>query len=77
MSTFKIADRNDICLLGDFNIDYNKQRNQNHHLLEQFASQFGLSQIIKGFTCVTENSRSLIDLLFGNNSHRIVQSGVL
>lgn len=36
-----------------------------------------VSQIIKEFTRVTENSRSLIDLLFVNNSHRIVQSGVL
>ena len=68
---------NDIFLLGDFIIDYSKQRNQIRRLLEQFASQFGLSQIIKEFTSVTENPRSLIDLLFGNSTHRIVQSGVL
>ena len=77
ISAFEIADRNHISLLGDFNIVYSKQRNQNRRLLEQFVSQFGISQIIKEFTRVTEISRSLLDLLFVNNSHRIVQSGVL
>lgn len=51
MSTFEIADRNDICLLGDFNIDYSKQRNQNRRLLEQFASQFGLTDYKGVYTC--------------------------
>ena len=51
MSTFEIADRNDICLLGDLNIDYSKQRNQNRRLLEQFASQFGLTDYKGVYTC--------------------------
>jgi hypothetical protein len=36
-----------------------------------------MKQLIGEHTRITESSKTLIDLLFVNNEHRIVQSGVI
>ena len=66
----------DIVLVGDFNVDYST-KNQLRRKLDEFALQHGLSQIICKPTRVTENSSTTIDLIFANNTHRIVRSDVL
>ena len=71
------ADHSDFVLAGDLNVDYSAKKNHLRHKLEEFASNHGLSQIVDKPTRATENSSTTIDLIFVNNSHRIVQSGVL
>ena len=71
------ADHSDFVLAGDLNVDYSTKKNHLRHKLEEFASNQGLSQIVDKPTRATENSSTTIDLIFVNNSHRIVQSGVL
>ena len=70
------TENSDIVLVGDFNVDYST-KNQLCHKLDEFALQHSLSQIICKPTWVTENSSTTIDLIFANNTHRIVQSDVL
>ena len=45
--------------------------------LLNFSRAFDLTQLIKESTRVTDTSRTLIDLIFVNNDHRIVKSGVI
>ena len=45
--------------------------------LLSLTSMYNLEQLIDKQTRITENSSTLIDLLFANNNHRIVSSGVL
>ena len=60
----------------DFNVDYSSKKNHLRHKLKEFASH-SLTQIVNKPSRVTENSSTTIDLIFVNNSHRIVQSDVL
>ena len=71
------SERSDICILGDFNIDYAKRKNSSRRYMENFASKVGLNQMIKEFTRMTETSQTMIDLLYFNNIHRIRQHGVI
>ena len=70
------TENSDIVLVGDFNVDYST-KNQLRRKLDEFALQHSLSQIICKPTRVTENSSTTIDLIFVNNTHRIVKSDVL
>ena len=70
------TENSEIVLVGDFNIDYST-KNQLRRKLDEFALQHSLSQIICKPTRVTENSSTTIDLMFVNNTHRVVQSDVL
>ena len=72
----QVPDRAEVCLLGDFNIDY-ANRSIARRRMERFASQFGFCQLLSDPTRVTEFSRTTIDLIFVNNNHRISQSGVI
>lgn len=45
--------------------------------LNAFAMNYDLHQIINTHTRVTEASQTTIDLIFVNNDHRVVQSGLL
>ena len=45
--------------------------------MDEFAFSFNLTQIISKPTRVTETSKSTIDLILVNNTHRIVQCDVL
>ena len=61
----------EVILLGDFNVDWKARANKQKQHLMNFARVFDLHQQIKTATRITENSESLIELLFVNNEHRI------
>ena len=46
-------------------------------LLKNFATSSGLSQVISAPTRITNISQTMIDLIFVNNEHRIIDSGVI
>ena len=46
-------------------------------ILHNFMRSLDLSQIITELTRITEQSKSLIDVILVNNQHRIVDSGVV
>ena len=64
-------------ILGDFNVDQLSRNNSNKTLLASFAIENNLKQIISEPTRITQTSRTLIDLIYVNDSPRIVQSGVV
>ena len=70
-----------IVLLGDFNIDFLAQKNGASFKLKrqqrQFAITNGLEQLINSPTRICEQTRTAIDLVFVNNTHRVVESGVI
>ena len=45
--------------------------------LRLFALEFNLDQLIKDHTRISAHSRTIIDLLFVNCSHKVVQAGVM
>ena len=78
-SSFSSIDsgRSSLVLLGDFNIDQLGKNNSAKRFLKPFAIQYDIKQIINEPTRITEHSKTLTDLVFVNNEHRIVQSGVI
>ena len=70
-------DKIETIILGDFNVDYSAKQNPLRRRLDEFAFSFNLTQIISKPTRVTETSKSTIDLILVNNTHRIVQCDVL
>ena len=68
-------------MLGDFNINFlAKKNNASFKLkrqLRQFAITNDLEQLINSPTRICEQTRTAIDLIFVNNTHRIVESGVI
>ena len=71
----------EVILLGDFNVNFLATKNDAFRALKRkllsLTSMYNLEQLIDKPTRITENSSTLIDLLFANNNHRIVSSGVL
>jgi hypothetical protein len=71
----------EVILLSDFNVNFLATRNDASRTLKRkllsFTSMYNLEQLIDKPTRITENSSTLIYLLFANNNHRIVSSGVL
>ena len=67
----------ELILLSDFNIDQYNGSKQNKQKLMNFACSVDMSQIITEPTRITSTTRSLIHLVFVNNQHRIVDSGVV
>ena len=76
-----ISSEAEVILLGDFNVNFLATKNDASRALKRkllsFTSMYNLEQLIDKPTRITENSSTLIDLLFANNNHRIVASGVL
>ena len=71
----------DIVLLGDLNVNFqvgrsSTQSNSKQNLV-RLANTYHLEQLIVEPTRISESSSTLIDLLFVNNSHKIVDSGVI
>ena len=67
-------------ILGDLNANLMPNSNlpkKDKQELLNFSRTFDLSQLIKEPTRITDTSRTLIDLIFVNNEHRIVKSGVV
>ena len=67
----KIPDNAEIILLGDFNVDY-KQRSTVRSRMQTLARAHSLEQIIASPTRITENTQSMLDLIFVNNQPRVV-----
>ncbi len=76
-----ISSEAEVILLGDFNVNFLATKNDASRALKRkllsFTSMYNLEQLIDKPTGITENSSTLIDLLFANNNHRMVASGVL
>ena len=76
-----ISSEAEILLLGDFNVNFLAKQNDASRALRRkllsLTSIYNLEQLIDKPTRITENSTTMIDLLFANNSHRIATSGVL
>ena len=53
-----------VILLGDFNIDFSKNSQPSTKNLMRISKELNLKQIIRGFTRITQSSRTLIDLFF-------------
>ena len=70
-------DKVETIILGDFNVDYSAKQNPLRRRMDEFAFLFNLTQINSKPTSVTETSKSIIDLILVNNSHKIVQCDVL
>ena len=70
-----------IHLTHDFNINYLAKKKDPSHPLKQklirIADAHNLEQLIDQPTRITETSSTAIDLLFVNNNHCIVKSGIL
>ena len=69
-------EKNGSILMGDSNIDQLGKRSASR-LPKSFASENDMKQLINELTRITEYSKTLIDLLFTNREHKIVQSGII
>ena len=65
--------------MGDLNVDFldKDSKRKSSRLLRNFAISSSLSQLINAPTRVTDQSQTMIDLIFVNNEHRIIDSGVI
>ena len=70
-SLSKLPAGSQIVLLGDFNVDLSAKKNDNLQIAND------LEQLINSPTRIGEQTRTAIDLVFVNNTHRIVESGVI
>ena len=61
-------------ITGDFNLNYLDDSNKRK--LSSVFGQYDLTQLIQEPTHFTENSSSLIDLVFTRNTNLVVLSGV-
>ena len=72
--------KSDVIILGDLNVNMlpkSKIPKKDKQELLNFSRAFDLTQLIKEPTRVSDTSRTQIDLIFVNNEHRIVKSGVV
>ena len=69
-------DKNGLVLIGDFNINQHGKSSASR-LLKSFATVNDMKQLINEPTRITEYSKTLIDLIFTNREHKIVQSDVI
>ena len=69
-------DRNLSIILGDFNIDLNSNDEKSKELL-RLAETYGLLQLIKTATRITNTSSTLIDHIYTNISSYEIQSGCI
>jgi hypothetical protein len=69
----------DILILGDFNVDFHcdSRCQTSKRSLVNFANLYGLVQLIKKPTRLTETTKTILDLIFVNNEHRIIDSGIV
>ena len=69
-------DKNGLVLMGDLNIDQ-LGKSSASRLLKSFAVVNDMKQLINQPTRITEYSKTVIDLIFTNREHKIVQSGII
>ena len=53
-------------VIGDFNIDVKEVTNQSLEKLNTFCETFGLSNLVKGYTCYSKTHKSSRDLILTN-----------
>ena len=73
-------EKSDVVILGDLNADMmasSKLPKRDKQELLNFSRAYNFTQLIKEPTRITDTSRTMIDLVFANNEHRIVKSGVV
>ena len=73
-------EKSDVVILGDLNADMmasSKLPKRDKQELLNFSRAYNFTQLIKEPTRITDASRTMIDLVFANNEHRIVKSGVV
>lgn len=80
-SLSSLTDKSEFVLLGDFNVNFidtkmNNDKAKKRKLLKVTNSHH-LDQQINTPTRITEKSSTLIDLLFTNTSHRVIDKGVI
>ena len=73
------ANKYDILILGDFNVDFHcdSRCQTSKRSLVNFANLYGLVQLIKKPTRLTETTKTILDLIFVNNEHGIIDSGIV
>ena len=72
----KLSDDIELIILGDLNVDTEKKANVRLKAkLKHFENLPNLDQLIECPAVVSINNASLIDLIFVNNSHRVVNKG--
>lgn len=69
-------EKNGLVLMGDSNIDQLGKRSASK-LPKSFAIENDMKQLTNELTRITEYSETLIDLIFTNREHKIVQSGII
>ena len=67
-------DSNDIIIAGDFNIDW--QTDFYKSKLESILNDNGLKQIMREFTRITKNSKTLIDYIITNNEMVLAKNNI-
>ena len=72
-----IPDSFELVLLGDFNVNFLEVNKTAKRKLMRIANLYDLEQLILQPTRITPSSKSLIDLLFTNSCHRVVDCGVI
>ena len=64
-----------VILLGDFNVNFLEPNSPGtKSLLDNFVEPFSLTQLINKPTRITDNSKTLIDLIFVNKPHNVIFS---
>ena len=72
-------DNQEVYILGDLNIsllDKSTKTSNGFKRYKKFCPLHGLKQIIKSPTRVTDKSKSLLDHILTNSSHKVSQHGV-
>ena len=72
-----ISDSVELVLLGDFNVNFLEVNKTAKRKLMRMANLHDLERVISQPTRITASSKTLIDLLFTNSGHRVVDSGVI
>ena len=73
-------EKSDVVILGDLNADMmasSKLPKRDKQELLNFSRAYNFTQLIKEPTRITDTSRTMTDLVFANNEHRVVKSGVV
>ena len=74
----KVSFQNELLTLGDFNTNVSKGPECGlKRKLTSFMNTFNMTQVIKDSTRVTDNTKSIIDLIMVSDADKISQQGVL
>ena len=60
--------------MGDINIDFHKKKSVGYKELNEFLSNFGLTNLIKDKTCFFKDNESSIDCILTNNPRKYFNS---